>query len=275
MSGFVGTAFRTGRATFAGYGRHAGSQLAAGLAYRVLFSLVPLLALVVTVLDLVLPKHARRAAIHWILGSVPGTALETAVDNSASRPGTTAPIVGLIAIVGLLWAATGMMSGIRTAFRVIWELPGRTYVRGKLRDLLLVALAALLILVAFGASLAAQIVAQAGKSVSDAIGWSGGAAVFGTLVELAGGLVVAVAAFLVLYTVVPPVRERFGLIWPSALLAAIAVEALIRGFAFYVTNLSSYNKIYGSLGVLFVFLFLVYLLAMILLLGAELIVARR
>ena len=147
--------------------------------------------------------------------------------------------------------------------------------RGKLRDLLLVGLTAVLILAAFGVSLAAQIVAQAGKSVSDAIGWSGSASVFGTLVELASGLAIAVAAFLVLYTVVPPVRERFGLIWPSALLAAVAVEVLIRGFAFYVTNFSSYNKIYGSLGILFVFLFLVYLLAMILLLGAELIVARR
>ena len=43
-------AVATGRETFGGYGRHAGSQLAAGLAYRVLFSLVPLLALVVSLL---------------------------------------------------------------------------------------------------------------------------------------------------------------------------------------------------------------------------------
>ncbi len=275
MDGRVKTLVDTGRATSAGYGRHAGSQLAAGLAYRVLFSLVPLLALVVSVLDLVLPDDARTDILHWIFKAVPGTAFESAIDKSAAHPGATAPIVTLIAIVGLLWAATGMMSAIRTAFRVIWEHPGQRYVRGKLRDLLLVGLTAVLILVAFGVSLAAQIVAQAGKSVSDAIGWSGSASVFGTLVELASGLAIAVAAFLVLYTVVPPVRERFGLIWPSALLAAVAVEVLIRGFAFYVTNFSSYNKIYGSLGILFVFLFLVYLLAMILLLGAELIVARR
>jgi membrane protein len=275
VDGRVKTLVGTGRATAAGYGRHAGSQLAAGLAYRVLFSLVPLLALVVTVLDLVLPKDVRTDIVHWLFRTVPGSGFESAVDKSVSHPGATAPLVGLIALVGLLWAATGMMYGIRTAFRVVWEYPGQTYVRGKLRDLLLVGLTALLILAAFGASLAAQIVAQAGKSVSDAIGWSGGASVFGTLVELAGGLAIAMAAFLVLYTVVPPVRERFGLIWPSALLAAVAVEVLIRGFAFYVTNFSSYNKIYGSLGILFVFLFLVYLLAMILLLGAELIVARR
>jgi membrane protein len=270
----VGKGIETGRATFAGYGRHAGSSLAAGLAYRVLFSLVPLLALVVSLLDIFLPKNARTSIVHWLFNGVPGTAFESAVDNSAAHTGT-APLVTLIAVVILLWAATGMMGAIRTAFRVIWEQPGAKYVRGKLRDFLLVALTALLILAAFGASLAAQIVAQAGKGVSDWIGWHGGGTIFGTLVELCAGLAVAFLAFTVLYTVVPPVRERFGAVWPSALLAAVAVEVLIRGFAFYATNFTSYNKIYGSLGILFVFLFLVYLLAMILLLGAELIVARR
>jgi len=268
-------AYATGRATFAGYGRHAGSQLAAGLAYRVLFSLVPLLALVVSLLDIFLPAHTRTSIVHWLLGAIPGSQVESAVDKSAAHAGTTAPLVTVIAIGVLLWAATGMMGSIRTAFRVIWERPGATYVRGKLRDFLVVGLAALLILVAFGVSLVAQIVAQAGKNVSDAIGWRGGATVFGTLVEVGAGLAVAFLAFYVLYTVVPPVRERFALVWPAALLAAAAVEVLIRGFAFYATHFTSYNKIYGSLGVVFIFLFLLYLLAMIVLLGAELIVARR
>jgi membrane protein len=268
-------AYRIGRAAQSGYGRHAGSQLAAGISYRVLFSLVPLLALVVSVLDVVLPKETRHDIVAWLLHGLKGTSLEAAVDKSVSHPGATAPLVGLVALLGLLWAATGMMASIRTAFRVIWERPGQTYVRGKLRDLLLVGLAALLILAAFGVSLVAQIVAQAGKNVSSAIGWSGGARILGTLVELGGGLAVAFCAFLVLYSVVPPVRVGFRLVWPSALLAAIAVEALIRGFAFYVTSFTSYSRVYGTLGVLFVFLFLLYLLAMILLLGAELIVVRR
>ena len=275
MKRFATAAYRTGRDVADGYGRHAGSQLAAGISYRVLFSLVPLLALVVSVLELVLPSELRRDIVDWLLHSVPGTEIQSAVEKSVSHPGATAPLVGLVAITGLLWAASGMMGSIRTAFRVIWELPGPAYARGKLRDLLLVTLSAALILVAFGISLAAQLVADAGKTVSNAVGAGNGGRVVGTLAELGAGAVVGFLAFAVVYSVVPPVRIRFRLVWPSAALAAVAVEILFRAFAFYVARSSDLHHVYGPLAGVFAFLLLVYLLGTILLLGAELIVTRQ
>ena len=239
-----------------------------------LFSLVPLLALIVSVLDLVLPSELRRDIIDWLFHAVPGQTLRSAVDKSVSHPGTAAPLVAIVAVAGLLWAASGMMASIRIAFRVVWEVPGPTYVRGKLRDLLLVGLAAALILVAFGVSVVAQLVAQAGKGLSEAAGLAGGAHVLGTIVELAGGLLVCFLALLVVYSVVPPMQVRFRLVWPSAVLAALVIEALIRGFAIYATR-TSLNHIYGPFGAIFTFLLLIYLLATILLLGAELIAARQ
>jgi uncharacterized BrkB/YihY/UPF0761 family membrane protein len=113
-----------------GYSRHAGSQLAAGISYRVLFSLVPLLALIVSVIDFLLPSETRKDVVDWLLHRFPGTGLESAVNKSISHPGATAPVVGLIALAGLLWTASGMMASIRVAFRVVWEVPGPTYVRG-------------------------------------------------------------------------------------------------------------------------------------------------
>ena len=258
-----------GRDIGAGYGRHAGSQLAAGIAYRVLFSMVPLVALVVSVLDLLLPSELRTDIVNWLFHAFPGQGVESAVNKSVAHPGATAPLVAVVALVGLLWAASGMMASIRIAFRVVWEVQGPTYVRGKLRDLLLVVLSGGLVLVAFGVSLAAQLVAAAGKSVSDALGLQSGARVLGTLVELGGGVFVAFLALAVLYSVVPPVNVPFRRVWPSALVAAAAVEILIRGFAWYAarTNLA---RIYGPLGAVFAFLLLVYFLGTILLVGAEL-----
>jgi membrane protein len=275
LGGLARTAYRTGRDVAAGYGRHAGSQLAAGISYRVLFSLVPLVALVVSILDLVLPSELRRDIVDWLLHAVPGTEIQSAVEKSVSHPGATAPLVGLIALAGLLWAASGMMASIRIAFRVIWELPGPTYARGKLRDLLLVALSAALILVAFGVSLGAQLVAEAGKTLSDAVGAGGGGRLVGTLAELGAGAFVAFLAFAVVYSVVPPVRIRFRLVWPSAALAAVTVEILIRGFAVYLARSSDLQRVYGPLAGVFAFLLLVYLVGTILLLGAELIVTRQ
>lgn len=126
--------YRIARVVSSSYGRHAGQQLAAGIAYRVLFSLVPLLALVVSALDLLLPSGVRVDIVNWLFHGIPGKELESAVNKSISHPGATAPLVTLVAVAGLLWAASGMMASIRVAFRVVWEVPGPTYVRGKLRD---------------------------------------------------------------------------------------------------------------------------------------------
>jgi membrane protein len=267
-------AYRTGREVASRYGRHADSQLAAGIAYRVLFSLVPLVALVVSVLDLVLPSELRKDVVNWLFHALPGESLQTAVNKSVSHPGAAAPLVAIVALAGLLWAATGMMASIRIAFRVVWAVPGPTYLRGKLRDLLLVGLAAALILVAFGVSLAAQLIASAGKGLSDALDLSGAATVAGTIAESAGGLLVAFLALAVLYSVVPPVRVGFGLVWPSAALGALAIEVLIRGFAIYASR-TSLDQIYGPFGAVFTFLLLIYLIATILLVGAELTAARQ
>jgi membrane protein len=274
MRGFVAAAYRSGRDIASRFSRHAGSQLAAGISYRVLFSLVPLVALVVSVLEWLLPSTLRKDVVDWLFHAAPGDGLESAVNESVSDTRTAAPVVAIVATVGLLWAASGMMASIRIAFRVVWEVPGPRYVRGKLRDFLLVALAAALILVAFGVSLAAQLVAEAGKGLSDAVGLEGGARVAGTLVELTGGLLVGFLAFAVLYSVVPPVRAGFRCVWPSAALAALAVEALVRGFAIYAAR-TSLNHIYGPFGALFSFLLLIYLLGTVLLLGAELTAVRQ
>jgi membrane protein len=240
----------------------------------VLFSLVPLLALVVSVLDLVLPPEVRRDVVDWLFHRLPGKTLESAVNKSVSHPGATAPLVALVAVAGLLWAASGMMASIRVAFRVVWEVPGQTFVRGKLRDLLLVALAGALILVAFGVSLVAQLVAQAGKGLSEVLGLQSDARILGTIIELGTGLSIAFLALLVVYSAVPPVRVPFGRVWPSAALAAVAIEVLIKGFALYAAR-TSLNRIYGPLGTVFGFLLLIYLLATILLIGAELTAARK
>ena len=255
------------------YSRHAGSQLAAAISYRVLFSVVPLAALVVSVAHLLLPSEVRGDVVAWLFHRFPGRGLESAVTKSVSNPGATAPLVGLVAVAGLLWAASGMMASIRVAFRVIWEVPGPTYVRGKLRDFLLVGLVAGLLLVAIAVSLAAQLAAEAGKGVSAALGLAGSAHIAGGIAQFGAGLLAAFLALLLLYWVVPPVRVPFGHVWPSAALAALAIELLVKGFAFYAARTAA-NSVYGPLGALFTFLLLVYLLGTVVLFGAELVASR-
>ena len=50
------------------YGQTAGGQRAAAISYRVLFSLVPFVALLVSVLELVLPEGTQESVVSWLVG---------------------------------------------------------------------------------------------------------------------------------------------------------------------------------------------------------------
>jgi membrane protein len=258
------------------YGRHAGSQLSAAIAYRVLFSLVPFAALLLSILDVVLPPSSREQFVNWLFDEVPGDDLESSIDRALAGSSASAPIVGLVALALLLWGASGMMASIRIAFRLIWEGDvGPTYVRSKLRDFALVAVAGVLVIGAFALSILARVVVETGSELSDALGWTGGATAFSSLAEVASSTLVVFAALLALYRFVPPVRTPVALLWPSALAASIAFELTVYGYAVYATRFASFSTIYGPIGAVLAFLLLVYLLAAIVLLGAETAAARR
>ena len=258
------------------YSRHAGSQLSAAISYRVLFSLVPFAAFLLTILDVVLPSTRREQFVTWLFGVFPGTDLEASIENTLAESSATAPLVGLVALATLLWAASGMMASIRIAFRVIWDRErGPTYVRSKLRDFALVGCAGALVVTAFALSVIVRIVVQTGSDLSDALGLSSGASTaFSAVAEVASSIVIVFCALLALYRYVPPERMPVRLLWPSALAAAIGFEVTVYGYAVYATRFASFNTIYGPIGAVLAFLLLVYLLAAIVLLGAETAAAR-
>ena len=154
-----------------GYTRHATSQLAAAIAYRVLFSLVPLAAFVVSIADALLPDKQRDGVAGWLASVVPGKALDQSVRQALEGSRVAPTIAGLVALVFLLWAASGMMAAIRVAFRVIWENDlRRKYVQSKLLDFALVLGVGLVAVVALGATLLVQVLAEIGRDLSTAIG---------------------------------------------------------------------------------------------------------
>jgi membrane protein len=257
------------------YSRHAGSQLSAAIAYRLLFSLVPFATLLLTILDAVLEPSRREQFVQWLFGVVPGADFESSVNNALAESGATTPIVGLIAVVTLLWGASGTMASIRIAFRVIWDQArDPMYVRSKLRDFALVGLAGVLVVGAFAISVTVRIVVQTGSNLADALGWAGGAGVVSILAELASSALVVFAGLLALYRFVPPVTMPLRVLWPSALAAAVAFEVVVEGYAVYAAQFAGFSAIYGPMGAVLAFLLLVYVLAVIVLLGAEMAIAR-
>ena len=82
-------------------------------------------------------------------------------------------------------------------------------------------------------------------------------------------LTLTFGALLLLYRLVPRARLRYRDLAVGALAATIASEAIRIGFSYYLARVARYDLLYGALGSVFAFLLVVYLQAIVLLLGAE------
>lgn len=264
------------RAASARYGRHACSELAAAIAYRMLFSLVPFIALLAAVLEKVLPESARVDVIDWLVGAFPGTTVSSGVEQELAESAKLTTLAGIVAFGALIWTASGMTHSLRVALAVVWETGKRPdFVHAKLRDIAALGVLAALVLCVFALSLATQVALGAGVELADALGWSGAAAALAQIAEVGLTLTSTFAALLVIYRLGAPERLPFGAVWRAALATAIAIDAALAAYAFYLVRVAGFDTIYGPLGAVLAFLALVYVAAALVLFGAELIVVMR
>ncbi len=247
-----------------------GNQRAAAISYRVLFSLVPFVAVLVSVLELVFPATTEARIMSWLVNSLQlPPELDESVESVVADAGLPASVVGLISLGILLWGASGMMGAIRSAFRAIWHAEtARPYVRAKLLDAALVVAAGVLVVSAFGLTVIGQALTRIGSEIAEALGKDDPGRFLGTSTEVAISGAVVFVAFVVLYRTMPPVHVNVSETIAGALISTAGVLLATGGFSFYLTHFAGFDDIYGPLGAILVFLYLVYVLAAVLLFGA-------
>ncbi len=245
------------------YGRLGGSQFAAAISYRALFSLIPLATFVATILAQVLSSSKVEqqdlvAAIGDQFDLTPqGVAKLDTLITSVPSPWS---LPGLVSLGLALWGATGVMSSMQKTLAVVFDRGvSRSLVRGRLVSGLLVLGALGVILAAVVLSMLENVVRKWSERIDETLGWQpfGFGLLFGVIVPamLLFGILV------LLYRYLP--RRRPG--WRAALLgggaAAIGFQALQVGLGWYLSGPADFTQIYGSTAAIFVFLFSVYLTA--------------
>jgi membrane protein len=247
------------------------TQYAAAIAYRVLFSLFPLAIALVSVFGLVLQDdELRQQVINEVTDLLPVSQSGQGKGNiqqSIDQIATPLSAIGLISLVALLWGASGMMASIRLGLEAAMKVDrGRPAARAKLVDFILVVSAGVLVVVIVGLS---AFGAFFSKLVDRFTEWAGIATPSGLLLRDGVQLVAIGVTVLLLYRFVPARKLRRRGALAGAILTAVGIWGSTKVLAIVFSDFSRYNLIYGSLAGVMTFLFFVYVVAWILLLGAE------
>jgi membrane protein len=243
---------------------------AAALTYYGILSIFPALIVFVAIIGLI-GAPVTEPLLDNIGAFAPSEAKDILVNavRGLERSQGGAGLLAIVAIAGALWAASAYVAAFIRAANVVWDVEeGRPVwktlpLRIGITVVLLVLLTVSSLIVVFTGPLAER----AGEliGVSDAVVTAWDIAKWPVLVLLVA-LMVAI-----LYYAAPNVRHPgFRWITPGAILAVAVWIVASAAFAVYVANFGSYNKTYGSLGAVIVFLVWLWLTNVAVLLGAEL-----
>ena len=253
-------------ASGARYFNSGAADSAAGIAYRVLFALAPLTVALASVFGLVLQNEKlEKNVINKIVSVLPVKSQD--VSNAIQNIATPASAAGLVSLLVLAWAASGMMAALRSSLERTMEVDdGRGIVRGKLLDLALVGATALLVLASVGVGLVTQFVDSLVGALAREVGFQGtfAKAFFSRAIPL----LLWTATLLLVYRVVPAKRPRLVDALAGAIVAAVLLLAISLAAGFIYSHATKWSVIYGSLTSVIVFLYSVYLFASALLFGA-------
>jgi membrane protein len=242
---------------------------AAALTYYGILSIFPALLVLLSILGLI-GTSATQPLLDNLADVAPGPAQEiltSAVQNLQESQGA-AGILFVVGLAGAIWAASGYVAAFTRASNAIYDVDeGRPIWKTlPLRVVLTVVLVVLLAICAIAVVVTGGLAEKAGEL----LGVGETLVTVWDVVKRPVLLVLVSLMFAILYWAAPNVKQPgFRWISPGGILAVIVWIIASAGFALYVANFGSYNKTYGALGGVTIFLVWLWISNIAVLLGAE------
>jgi membrane protein len=243
---------------------------AAALTYYAVLSLFPALLVMVSLVGLVAdPATVTKFLTDVISALGPASAVETfkgPIDSVTSSQGA-AGIMAIVGVVAALWSASGYVGAFTDAANTIYEVEeGRPFY--KLKPLQLFVTFVCITLVAITA-LALIVSGPLAEAIGGALGLSDVAVTVWQIAKWPIMLGLVLVILHVLYYAAPNAQVKRPWISRGTVLTVVAWILASAAFAFYVANFGSYNKTYGTLGGVVVFLLWLWITNIAVLLGVE------
>lgn len=256
--------------TFDEWNEDKASRLAAALAYYTVFSIAPLLIIVIAIAGAVFGEEAARGEIvrqiQGLVGRSGAEVIETAIQN-ANQP-AQGTIASIISIVALLFGAIGVFGQLQDALNTIWEVqpkPGRPvkgFVRQNILSFSMVLGIGFLLLVSL---IISAVLAAVSTYFSNLLPG------FGLIWQVAN-FVISFAITTLLFAMIFKFLPNVKITWNDVLIGA-AITSLLFSIGRFLLGLylgnGSFGSTYGAAGSLVIILAWVYYAAQILFFGAE------
>jgi len=264
----IGLVFRIIKGSFLTFTMTKGAEASAALAYYTLFSLFPLVLIIVSVGSFFADEGLIEQRLIELLPDIIPVSQDFII-NSIREVFVNRGGITILAFLGLIWSATAVFTVIMRNINAAWpDAAPRSYLRMRLLSLVLViALAVLFIFSSFTITFKQLIISLGFSSTFESI-WS----LFSTnIARTILNNILRVLLFFALYFWTPQIKVKKVAAITGAVVTAFLWQLLSTFFSSYISSgLASYDIVYGSLGKIVALLAWVYFSVYIVLWGAHL-----
>ena len=243
------------------------NHFAAGVAYYAIFGIFPFLLGMMVISGLVLRAEVLQAKLlEFVIGNFPGS--DRLITNNIVFIDEHRGEFIILALLGILWSSSSVYGSIdrliNRAWGIYWGQPFHVH---RVEHVLFLLSFGLYFFFWLAVNSATQILLQLDLNVA----WQAAikeSQVYNLLIR-SSSWIVTVVGFLLLYKYVPNCKVKWHYVWLGTIVASALFELGKELFTVYLHHYGRYDILYGSIASTIVFLFWVFLSALILTLGAS------
>ena len=247
--------------------------LAGGLAFSLFVCIIPFFLIMFAVLGNILDSQNMQAQVNSAISTIIpydkyADFVKKIVFSRISEVIEYKNVAGIVGGFGLLFAASGLFSSMRTILNKVFGVENTVhFLLGKLRDFALILMVILIFFILTILAPVLDLIRQAAQQWQSLSFLSLG--IFEHFIFSLISLVIIFLVFTLLYLAVPARKLSKRAIFISSLWAAILWETAKQGFGFYLHHFTTLGRIYGTYALVVVVAFWIYYSSIVFIIGAE------
>lgn len=242
------------------------SQAAASLAYYAIFSLFPLLLVLIAGGSYFInSQQLYQSVTNWVQDTLPVS--PQLIDQNLHQVLDARGTVGIIGLLTLLWSASGFFTNLAYNINLAWpDAARRNFLEKRLVGLGMIAGLSGLLILSLALDWITNLIPFLNANSASALNLG----LWGLISSLASWLTIFLL-FLALYGWVPTTEVHWSATFWGAISTSLLWKIATAGFSWYLrSGLGRYQLVYGSLGAIVALLFLIFIVSTITLFGAHL-----